>query len=101
MSSTFVTKVGLFQRCFTKLKVIVKSDEILLYNLLEYSGLAGSLLSFRTQAGWKRISRKRGQGIRKLTPKNVRVHRESALHLALSKEWISRTSLTAPKLFAS
>ena len=44
MSSTFVTKVGLFQRCFTKLKVIVKSDEILLYNLLEYSGLAGGLL---------------------------------------------------------
>ena len=63
--------------------------------------LTERLRSFRTQAGWKRISRKRGQGIRKLTPKNVRVHRESALHLALSKEWISRTSLTAPKLFAS
>ena len=63
-------------------------------------GLCRRLRSFRTQVGWKRISRKRGQGIRKLTPKNVRVHRESALHLALSKEWISRTSLNAPKLFA-
>ena len=62
----------------------------------------GGEIAFIPYAGrGKRISRKRGQGIRKLTPKNVRVHRESALHLALSKEWISRTSLTAPKLFAS
>ena len=61
-------------------------------------GLWGRSRPSRTQAGGKRIPRKRGQGIRKLTPKNVRVHRESALHLALSKEWIFRTSLTAPQI---
>ncbi len=65
------------------------------------SRFSGEIASIPYASRGKRISRKRGQGIQKLTPKNVRIHRESALHLALSKEWIFRTSLTAPKLFAS
>ena len=80
------------------LRGTVPSYFLLFKGFVTIHGLAGSLRSFRTQARWRRIPRKRGQGIRKLTPKNVRVHRESALHLALSKEWISRTSLTAPKI---
>ena len=64
---------------------------ILVWRAVVFISYAGRVETYLTQTG---------QGIRKLTPKNVRVHRESALHLALSKEWISRTSLNAPKLFA-